>query len=105
MRKRTRQQAGQLFKAGGWWYLRYYDSRVVDGALKRVRIAKKLVLAKGTTKTKARELARPTLNSVNEPRRYAPETAVRLSDFVEGVYLPRMEEQKRPSTYCGYRDI
>lgn len=105
MRKRTRQQAGQLFKAGGWWYLRYYDSRVVDGALKRVRIAKKLVLAKGTTKTKARELARPTLNSVNEPRRYAPETAVRLSDFVEGVYLPRMVEQKRPSTYCGYRDI
>jgi len=37
--------------------------------------------------------------------RYAPETAVKLSDFVEAVYLPRMQEQKRPSTYFGYRDI
>lgn len=105
MRKRKRQQEGQLFKASGWWYLRYYDSRVMDGTLKRVRIAKKVALAKGTTKAKACELAMPTLNSVNEPRRYALETVVRMSDFVEGVYLPRMKEQKRPSTYCGYRDI
>jgi len=105
MRRRKRTQEGQLFKAGGWWYLRYYDSRVMYGELRRVRIAKKLALVKGTTKAKARELARPTLNSVNEPRRYAPETAVKLLDFVKGVYLPRMEEQRRPSTYCGYRDL
>jgi hypothetical protein len=78
---------------------------MTDGALKRVRIAKKVALAKGTTKTEARELAKATLNPVNELRRYAPETAVRMSDFVEGVYFPRMKEQKRPSTYCGYGDI
>jgi len=105
MRKRTRQQAGQIFKAGEWWYLRYYDTRVVDGELKRVRIAKKVALAKGTTKTKARELARPTLNSINGPHRYAAETAMKLSAFVDQIYLPRIEEQKRPSTYCGYRNI
>ncbi|HME34702.1 MAG TPA: tyrosine-type recombinase/integrase [Candidatus Sulfotelmatobacter sp.] len=105
MQNRKRQQAGQLFKAGGWWYLRYYDSRVLDGELKRVRIAKQLAPVQGTTKSKARDLAVPILDSINKPRRYAPETAVRLSDFVERVYLPRTKEQKRPSTYCGYRDI
>jgi integrase len=105
MRTRKRQQAGQLFKAGEWWYLRFYDSRVVNGELKRVRIAKQLAPAQGTTKAKARDLATPILDSINQLRRYAPETAVRLSDFIERVYLPRIKEQKRPSTYCGYRDI
>src|ERR1017187_4643750 len=52
----------------------------------------------------ARELAKPTLTKVNQPDR-TPETAVSLVDFVERVYLPRMEQQKRPSTVKGYREI
>jgi hypothetical protein len=56
------------------------------------------------TKAKARELAKPTLIKVNQPDR-TPETAVSLIDFVERIYLPRMEQQKRPSTVKGYRDI
>ena len=28
-----------------------------------------------------------------------------MSDSVDSVYLPRMEQQKRPSTYNGYKDI
>jgi integrase len=101
---RRRQQEGYIFKARGIWYLRYTDTRVIDGEVKRVRIAKQLAPAKGTTKEKARELAKPTLTKVNQPR-HAPETAVSLEDFVERVYLPRMEQQKRPSTVKGYRDI
>lgn len=102
--QRRRQQEGYIFKARGIWYLRYTDTRVIDGEIKRVRIAKQLAPAKGVTKEKARELAKPTLTKVNQPR-HAPETAVSLEDFVERVYLPRMEQQKRPSTVKGYRDI
>ena len=110
--KRKRQQDGYIFKARGIWYLRYFDTRVIDGEIKRVRIAKQIAKAREeingvittVTKAKARELAKPTLTKVNQPQ-YAPETAVSLTDFVERIYLPRMEQQKRPSTVKGYRDI
>ena len=55
------------------------------------------------TKAKARDLAAPILEQINQER-HAPETAVSLRDFVERIYLPRMEQQKRPSTVRGYRD-
>jgi hypothetical protein len=102
--QRTRQQDGYIFKARGMWYVRYFDSRVIDGEVKRIRIAKQLVPVTCVTKAKARELAKPLLAQVNQPR-YVPETAVTLTDFVERIYLPRMEQQKRPSTTKGYRDI
>jgi integrase len=86
------------------WYLRYFDTRVMGGEVKRVRIAKQLAPVTGITKAKARELARPIMAQINQPR-HAPETAVSLTDFVERVYLPRMEQQKRPSTVKGYCDI
>ena len=94
------------------WYVRYFDTRVINGEAKRVRIAKQIAKARENingvlttiTKTKARELAQPTLTKVNQPDR-TPETAVSLVDFVERIYLPRMEQQKRPSTVKGYRDI
>lgn len=110
--KRKRQQDGYIFKARGIWYIRYFDTRVVDGEVKRVRIAKRIATAREKingvlttiTKAKARELAKPTLAKLNQSDR-APETAVPLVDFVDRIYLPRMEQQKRPSTAKGYRDI
>jgi len=110
--KRKRQQDGYIFKARGIWYVRYFDTRVVDGEVKRVRIAKQIAKVREKingvlttiTKAKVRELAKPTLTKVNQPDR-TPETAVSLIDFVERIYLPRMEQQKRPSTVKGYRDI
>jgi len=104
MRKRKRQQAGQLFKAGGWWYVRFYDSRVIEGEVERLRIAKRVVRAQGITKAKARELAKPVLAEINRSVQ-SPETIVTMGDFVELVYLPRMQQQKRPSTYHGYKNI
>jgi integrase len=112
--QRARRQDGYIFKAKGKWYLRYFVTRVVDGKVKRVRVAKPLAAivqvdeVRGTkttiTKAKARDLAAPILEQINQER-YAPETAVSLRDFVERIYLPRMEQQKRPSTARGYRDI
>ena len=112
--QRARKQDGYIFKAKGKWYLRYFVTRVIDGEARRVRVAKPLTAivhvdeVKGTkttiTKAKARDLAAPILEQINQER-YAPETAVSLRDFVERIYLPRMEQQKRPSTVRGYRDI
>lgn len=110
--KRKRQQDGHIFKARGIWYIRYFDTRVIDGEVKRVRIAKQVVKVRDQvngvlttiTKAKARELAKPILAKINQPD-HAPETAVSLIDFVDRIYLPRMEQQKRPSTVKGYRDI
>ena len=64
------------------WYLHYFDTRVIDGEVKRVRIAKQLAPVMGITKTKARELARPIMAQINQLQ-HAPETAVSLTDFVE----------------------
>ena len=101
--QRRRQQEGYIFKARGIWYLRYTDTRVIDGEVKRVRIAKQLAPAKGVTKEKARELGKPTLTKVNQPR-HAPETAVSLEDFVERVYLPnRYPSLRNPSRHAGRR--
>jgi len=110
--KRKRQQGGYIFKARGKWYVRFSDTRVINGEVKRVRIARQIAnvrekvngILTTITKAKARELAEPTLTKVNQPDR-VPETAVSLIDFVERIYLPRMEQQKRPSTVKGYRDI
>jgi integrase len=110
--RRKRQQDGHIFKARGVWYVRYFDTRVIDGEVKRVRIAKQIAQVRDKingvfttiTKAKARDLAKPTLAKINQPDR-TPETAVSLVDFVERIYLPRMEQQKRPSTAKGYRDI
>jgi integrase len=110
--KRKRQQDGYIFKARGVWYVRYFDTRVIEGEVKRVRIAKQIAKVQENingvtttiTKAKARVLAKPTLTKVNQFDR-TPETAVSLVDFVERIYLPRMQQQKRPSTVKGYRDI
>lgn len=58
--RRKRQQDGNIFKARGIWYVRYFDTRVVDGEAKRVRIAKQIAKAREningvlTTITKAK---------------------------------------------------
>ena len=43
--RRNRQQDGYIFKARGIWYVRYFDTRVIDGEAKRVRIAKQIAKA------------------------------------------------------------
>jgi hypothetical protein len=36
---------------------------------------------------------------------FSPEKNCTLGDFVDNVYLPHLKEQKRASTYKGYRDM
>jgi integrase len=83
------------------WYLRYYDWRVENERLERKRLCKPLGSKDDMTKIQARQTAKEFLTAINAGT-LAPETAVTLVDFVERVYLPRLKQDVRPSTYRGY---
>lgn len=107
MSQRGKEQHGYVYAEYGTWYVMYRDFRVVDGSLKRVRLRKELGPVKhgtidGLTRAQARELAKDQLAGVNKPK-LNPWTAVKLVDFVEQVYFPRVEQQVRPSTATGYK--
>jgi integrase len=54
------------------------------------------------SKKQARTEAKNFLAKINAPT-LTPETAVTFTAFVESVYLPRIEQRTRPSTYRGYK--
>jgi len=97
----TRTQKGEVYRKGQKWYLRYFDFRIEDGQLKRKRHCKPLCAVANMTRTQARDEVKRFLETVNKPV-LAPETAVTLVDFIDSVYLPRLKQDVRPSTYRGY---
>jgi integrase len=103
----AKRQQGLIVKIGKFWFVRYWERRMVTGAVVRQRVSHKL----GPVTTKGKN---PPANIVAASAQHmvsvhtaglAPEQIVTVVDFVEGVYLPRIEEHKRPSTAKGYRDI
>jgi integrase len=98
---RTRKQKGELYRKGQKWYLRYFDFRVEGGQLMRKRLCKPLCTVADMTKTQAREEAKRFLDTINNAV-LAPETAITLVDFIDSVYIPRLKQDVRPSTYRGY---
>jgi integrase len=106
MGTRNRKQVGYIYKSSGWWWLRFRQRAVKDGKLVTVQRARRLAPVDAHHKTKAsvRRLAEQMLEPLNK-HQYTPETVTTLGDFVERIYLPYVKEQKRPSTYKGYRDM
>ncbi len=104
--QRDRKQTGYIYRRAGFWVLRYRVRVMADGKLKTVQRAKQLAPIDTRHKTKAsvRPLAEAILKPTNE-RLYSPETITTVGEFVNGVYLPHVKEQKRVSTHKGYRDI
>jgi len=100
----TRIQKGEVYRKGKKWYLRYFDFRVEDGQLQRKRLCKPLCCVADMTKTQAREEAKRFLESINRPV-LSPETAIKLVEFIESAYLPRLKQDVRPSTYRGYTSL
>ena len=105
---RTRHhQRGYVFRKGSNWYVRYRENvQIEDGSLDRIQKCHKLAPASGQyrTKTAAEELADEFMRSLNRGSA-RPESTMNLNQFIEGCYLPYVEEQKRRSTYCGYKNI
>ena len=104
---RNRKQEGQVIRIGDRWYVRYWERRNIGGTIERKRVTHQLgpVTTRGKRPPADIEAeAEKHMHSVNNGS-FAPERIVTLSDFVERVYLPWVEQHKRPSTLKGYRDI
>ena len=104
---RNRKQQGQIIRIGDRWYVRYWERRSIGGIVERKRVTHSIgeVATRGKRppadiKTEA-ERHMATVNSGTVPA----DRIVTIGDFVERVYLPWIEEHKRPSTAKGYRDI
>jgi integrase len=106
--KRARQkQAGCVFRKGMFWYVRYREPVVLaDGTVRQVHRSRKLTEAIGPYQTKraAEGLAEKTLRPLNDGVLVA-ESTMTLNRFMETVYLPYAERQKRRSTFVGYRNL
>lgn len=101
-----RRQNGCITKHHGWWVVRYRQQVFVDRKVKTVIRNRRLapVDAKHKTKASVRSLAAEILVPLNRTS-VSPLRVMTLGDFVENVYLRFAEQQKRPSTYRGYKQI
>jgi integrase len=105
---RTREQKGYVWKEGEWWLLRYRDSLVKDGVLKRKQISCKLA----PVQKEHRRLSRPPQSVRQEQERFmvrinsnrnTPERNLTLSHFVVNVWFPHIETRLAASTVHNYR--
>jgi integrase len=104
---RSRSQHGLIVRIGNRWYVRYWERRTVSGNIERKRVSHQL----GPVTTRGK---RPPADIVTEAELHMATVnsgtisagrIVTISDFAERVYLPWIEQHKRPSTAKGYRDI
>src|SRR5262249_12666348 len=106
--RRAREQSGYIYKRGGWWVLRYRENVLENGVLKRRQLAKqieqvspehqRLKRPPPEIEAKAKEILHPV-----NTHAYTPEATQTLGEFVDKVYFPNLETQKRASTVKGYK--
>ena len=99
-------QRGRIYKHHGSWLLQFYDDVLVDGKPTRKRKSVKLAPANKEfpTKRSVLLLAEKHLAPANSGQ-LQPESAIRLTDYIEKVYLPAAEKRLRPSTVKDYKEI
>src|SRR5882762_838438 len=107
-RQAVREQKRYIFHQGGSWFVRYYDSALKsDGTVERQQFCKKLPVPfcdEYRTRKSVRPFAEDILMPLNRGTVTVAST-MRVVDFIENTYLPKLEEKKRQSTMKGYRDI
>lgn len=99
-------QRGRIYKHHGSWLLQYYDTEFADGKKTRKRKCVRLAPANGEypTKKSVESFAVKYLLPANSGQ-LPSESATRLVDYIQFVYLPAAERRLRPSTVRDYRDI
>jgi integrase len=106
--KRTRHhQSGYVFLKGSNWYLRYReDVTREDGSIDHIQKCRQLAKAEGKYRSRrsVEQLAEEILRPLNDGTSTA-ESTMSLNQFIKDLYLPYVEEQKRRSTYCGYKNL
>jgi hypothetical protein len=109
-------QEGRYEIRSGWWVVRFRDSVVEHGQVKRILRTQRLAsttevklkrntapdkhgcVALEDVRTDMRAVARPYLDRVNGSSGHEPEKNRRLGDFYENVYLPHIMRAKAAST-------
>ena len=107
MKRARQQQAGYIFLRCGFWYVRYREDVVLEnGVVKRLQQCCRLTRATGAYRTKraVEQLAERALRPLNDGV-VAAESTMSLNRFIESAYFPYAAQQKRRSTYRGYRNI
>lgn len=97
-----RQQSGYVYKKGGSWFVRFYDTVLEGGKPVRKQIARRIASVSDYRSKKSilplvTELLLP-INTGSQP----VESTIPLQEFVGFVYLPFARVQHRPSTVASY---
>ncbi|MCI0351140.1 MAG: site-specific integrase [Acidobacteriales bacterium] len=106
--RRKQMQKGTFVKISGDWFVRYWEKRNVNGTVKQKRVSHRLGKVENP---RAKHPPKDIQDAGEEHIRMVTganipaERVTTLGDFVQSVYLPWIEQHKRPSTVRGYRDI
>jgi integrase len=106
MTKPVRYQKGQLYRDHGAWFVRYRERvRQKDGSIKLQRKTKRLGSVHKHPKHANVEPLRAAFMQKINAGVAIPESSMTLSEFVESVYLPWAQVERRASTHKGYKEI
>lgn len=97
-------QAGQIKKRGKSWVLRFWETALVDGKPVKRRVLKRLGPIEHSDRKPPEEIkleAARILKPVNAGAQ--PTSTQTLTSFVDDVYMPHVQANKKPSTYAAYR--
>jgi integrase len=101
-----RHQEGYVFRKGRNWYGRWWEDVIVEGRIVRKQRARKL--AEYCDRYRTDQDVRPLLDEILRPLnegKTRPEGTLSVAQFVEGHYLPFVEENYKPSTLAGYKNL
>jgi integrase len=113
----SRHQEGYIWRVGRSWYGRWREDVVSDGTIQdykkrlipkgriaRVQHSEKLAEYSDRYRRDAdvRPLLAEKLRPLNE-RKQSPESTLTLAQYVKDFFLPRAEQECKPSTVAGYK--
>jgi integrase len=99
-------QKGYVFRRYNFWYVRYHDDVMENGVVVRRQISTRLapVNEEYSDKRSVQALADIILAPVNAGET-DPQSTMQVSEFITNIYLPKVKEKHRRSTYKNYSDI
>jgi len=103
----TRFQSGYVFSTSTSFFIRYYQTEIIDGQTRRVQKSQRLCLKDTEHHSKSckavRQLAAEVMAEVNS--QVTPVVNQTVTDFWEKTYLPFAEDNLRHSTVHGYKQV
>lgn len=103
----ARFQTGYIYETSGSFFIRFYQTEIVDGVERRVQRSQRLCFKDDAHPSKTckavRRLAADVMAEVNA--QISPVIYQTVVDFWEKTYLPFIEENLRHSTVHGYKQV